>query len=118
MPFELGIAYTLSRQSPHSFFVLEEKSFRLQASLSDLNGLDPHIHNGDPTGVLRCVLDCFGAPTGSPSLSSLETLRKRLAQMAYKLQKEQKVEGPFHSHLFLLIVGTATEIARRQRLIQ
>jgi hypothetical protein len=118
MPFELGIAYTLSRQSPHSFFVLEEKSFRIQASLSDLNGHDPHIHNGDPTGLLRCVLDCFGAPTGSPSLSALEALRRRLAQMAHKLQKTQKVEGPFHPHLFLLLVGAATEIARRQGLIQ
>src|SRR6185295_10176914 len=39
MPFELGIAYSLSQLKPHSFFVFEEKAFRLQASLSDLSGM-------------------------------------------------------------------------------
>lgn len=118
MPFELGMAYSLSRLGSHSFFVLEEKSFRLQASLSDLNGHDPHIHEGNPTAVLRCVLDCFRGPTASPPLSALETLRKRLAQITLKVQKQERVDGPFHRHFFMLVVGTATEIARRQGLIQ
>lgn len=67
MPFELGVAYALTRKQPHQFFVFEAQAYRLQASLSDLNGHDPHIHGGTQDGVLRCVLDCFafGTPTGA-----------------------------------------------------
>ena len=118
MPFELGMAYALSRQSSHSFFILEEKHFRLQASLSDLNGHDPHIHAGDPTGVLRCILDCFRTPAGAPPLAALETLRQQLTEIVLDLPKEGTVDGLFHRHLFLLVIGTATEIAKRQGLIQ
>src|SRR5436305_2057198 len=57
MPFELGMAYALAQKVSHDFFVLEEKPFRLQASLSDLNGHDPHIHDSTPSGALRCVLN-------------------------------------------------------------
>jgi hypothetical protein len=117
MPFELGITYTLSQITSHGFFVLEEQAFRLQASLSDLNGHDPHIHDGTPTGVLRCVLDCFGTPAKSPPLSALETLTKRLTQTALRLQREHKTEGPFHPYLFRQIEWVAANLARRQGLI-
>jgi hypothetical protein len=118
MPFELGITYALSRIGGHSFFVFEEKSFQLQASLSDLNGHDPHIHNGTPAGVLRCVLDCFGTAFGAPPLSSLEALAKRLTRTALKLQRQYGVEGPYLPHLFKQLAWAATESARRQGLIQ
>jgi hypothetical protein len=118
MPFELGMAYALSQIASHRFLILEEKPFRLQASLSDLNGHDPHIHGGTQTGVLRCVLDCFGVPTGSPSLASLETLTNRLMQIALKHQRKQKVDGLFHPYLFRQIVLVAVELAKRQNLIK
>lgn len=117
MPFELGMAYALCQLRSHSFFVLEEKSIRLQASLSDLNGHDPHIHGGNPTGILRCVLDCFGTPSGTPPLSALESLNRRLATTANKLQKEHRTDRPFHPYLFRQIAGAATQIARTQGLI-
>lgn len=117
MPFELGIGYALSRMAPHSFFVLEEKAFRLQASLSDLNGHDPHIHEGTPTGVLRCVLDCFGTPSVAPPLPVLEAMTRRLTRTALKLQREQRSEGLFHPFLFQQIVMAAIELARNHGLI-
>lgn len=117
MPFELGITYALSQITSHGFFVLEERAFRLQASLSDLNGHDPHIHDGTPTGVLRCVLDCFGTPAKAPPLSALETLTERLTQTALELQREHRTESPFHPYLFRQIEWAAAKLARRQRLI-
>jgi hypothetical protein len=118
MPFELGMAYALGQLRSHSFFVLEERPRRLQASLSDLNGHDPHIHGGDPSGVLRCVLDCFGTPLDAPPLSSLESLHRRLITTANKLQREHRTDGPFHPFLFRLIAGAASESARARGLIQ
>ena len=117
MPFELGITYALSQLRPHSFFVFEEKAFRLQASLSDLNGHDPYIHDGTPTGVLRCVLDCFGPPSGAPSLSILESMTRRLTQTAQTLQKERSAEGPFHPYLFRRLGWAAVELAKHRGLI-
>lgn len=60
MPFELGlaIAHTL-KAGGHQWIAIEEKRYRLQKSLSDLNGFDPYIHGGTPTGVLRVISDAF-----------------------------------------------------------
>lgn len=118
MPFELGITYALSQVGTHSFFVLEEKPFRLQASLSDLNGHDPHIHNGTSAGILRCLLDCFGTATGAPPLSSLEALVKRLTRTAVKLQRRYGVDSPFYPYLFKQLAWAATDSARSMGLIQ
>jgi hypothetical protein len=118
MPFELGIAYSLSRLRPHSFFVFEEKAFRLQTSLSDLGGYDPYIHDGSPSGVLRCVLDCFGVPSEAPRLPVLETLARRLTQTALRFQKEQRASGLFHPYLFRRIGLAAIELAKHRGLIE
>lgn len=118
MPFELGIAYSLSQLRPHSFFVFEEKAFRLQASLSDLSGHDPYIHDGSPSGVLRCVLDCFGVLSETPRLPVLETLARRLTQTALRLQKEQRAPGLFHPYLFRRIGLAAVELAKHRGLIE
>ncbi|MFY9820082.1 MAG: hypothetical protein WAM82_01790 [Thermoanaerobaculia bacterium] len=118
MPFELGMAYALGQLRSHSFFILEEKPLRLQASLSDLNGHDPHIHGGDPPGILRCVLDCFGTPLAAPPLSALESLNRRLTITAKKLQRDHRTDGPFHPFLFRQLAGAATQSARARGLIR
>ena len=47
MLFELGLAVgrTKRRHLKHEWFVFEARRFRLQHSLSDLNGIAPHIHH-------------------------------------------------------------------------
>lgn len=87
-------------------------------SLSDLNGHDPGIHQGTPVGVLRCILDCFGTPSGSPPLSALEALTRSLTRIAVRLQKKHQVEDPFHPYLFRRLVTAAAQLSRRQGLLQ
>jgi hypothetical protein len=118
MPFELGMAYALARKVSHNFFVFEEKPFRLQASLSDLNGHDPHIHDSTPTGIFRCLLDCVGTPSGTQSIARLEALTRQLAGLASKLQREMRIAVPFHPYIFRQIVTAAIGIARHRNLIQ
>ena len=118
MPFELGIAYALAQQQPHLFFVYEKKEYRLQASLSDFNGHDPHIHEGTQSGVLRCVLDCFGTPTGgAPSIGTLKSLTAKLNRSVLELQREHGVREPFHPYIFRQIVDAASKLARAESLI-
>jgi hypothetical protein len=74
MPFALGVANALARQGRglrrHRFFVFEERPFRIDASLSDLKGFDPYIHERSQRGILAVLLDCFGS-NASPKLDSL-----------------------------------------------
>ena len=61
MPFELGLAVAWEKSNPkkHTWFVFESKTYRLQKSLSDLNGTDPHIHGGQGAGVMRELSNVF-----------------------------------------------------------
>ncbi len=110
MPFELGIAYTLSRRTKHSFFVFEEKPFRLQTSLSDLNGHDPHIHEGRQSVMLRCLLDCFVPLEGTPPFETVKAITRRLSLVTTRLERGLDVDHPFHPALFRQIVDAAVEL--------
>jgi hypothetical protein len=111
MPFELGIAYSLSRRTEHSFFVFEEKPFRLQTSLSDLNGHDPHIHEGKQSAMLRCILDCFVTLEGTPPFETVKSITRRLSVVTTRLERGLAVDHPFHPAVFRQIVDAAVELA-------
>jgi hypothetical protein len=118
MPFELGMAYSIARRQAHSFFVLEERSYRIQASLSDFNGHDPHIHEGTQDGVLRCLLDCFGTPgSRQPTFAALQSLTRKLSRVVATLEKEQGTQHPFHPYIFRQAVAAAVQLARAEGLI-
>jgi hypothetical protein len=117
MPFELGLAYSIARRQTHRFFILEERTFRLQASLSDLNGHDPHIHEGRQDGVLRCVLDCFGTQGGQPSFLVLKEMTRKLGRAIAIFEREQAVTHPFHPYIFRQAVEAAGQLARAEGLI-
>jgi hypothetical protein len=118
MPFELGLAYAISKRTAHRFFVFEERSYRLQASLSDLNGHDPHIHEGTQDGILRCVLDCFGTNVNRQStFATLKAVTRKLGRAVYTLEREQRVEHPFHPYIFRQAVGAAVQLAHTEGLI-
>ena len=67
MPFELGLAVASKPHGHHDWFVFEERRHRLTKSLSDLNGTDPHIHEGHPDGVLRALSNALVRRRHRPS---------------------------------------------------
>ncbi|HKI01429.1 MAG TPA: hypothetical protein VKK31_05570 [Thermoanaerobaculia bacterium] len=117
MPFELGIAYALTQRQGHQFFIFESRNHRLQASLSDLNGHDPHIHGGTQDGILRCILDCFGPSAGAPSFPALRSLTRKLNRSIRTLQLDQRLPTPFHPYLFRQVIRVAAELAQAEGLI-
>jgi hypothetical protein len=63
MPFELGIAYALSRKDPDSvLIVFEAKKRDLLRILTDLRGFDPKVHEMDGRNALLAIYSCFAAP--------------------------------------------------------
>ena len=61
MPFEAGLAVAWAHMPhvQHRWFVFESQSYRLQKSLSDLNGFDPFIHNGTVEGICSALTKAF-----------------------------------------------------------
>jgi hypothetical protein len=112
MPFELGIAYALSRRRQHAFFLFEEVAHRIEHSLNDLNGHEPLIHGGSPAGVLGCVLDCFETPRRPPSLKDLLSVYEELAEVVYGLQQDRKQPDPFRRQIFRSTVEAAAVLAK------
>jgi hypothetical protein len=88
MPFELGLAVATSRLGPrHHWVVLESVRYRLQKSLSDLNGFEPYIHDGTPEGVLRALGDAFEREN-QPSEAQLLAQYRELRRVAARLPKD------------------------------
>jgi hypothetical protein len=54
MPLELGLALYRSRttRNKHRVYIFEQENYRIQRSTSDLNGIDPKIHDGTPKGIM------------------------------------------------------------------
>lgn len=60
MPFELGIDFGYRSSgnlqfATKSFLVLDEKPYRLQKALSDINGWDPSAHEGNAEKAMKLV---------------------------------------------------------------
>lgn len=88
MPFELGLAVAWSKTASernHKWFVFESKPFRVQKSLSDLNGTDPHIHDGTVKGILRELNNAFvrtrNRPTVPQMMQTYRLVSRRLAEI-------------------------------------
>jgi hypothetical protein len=84
MPFELGLAVAWEKSNPqkHTWFVFEERSYRLQKSLSDLNGTDPQIHSGKVSGVLRELRNIFQRTSKQPSVPEMTSTYHAISRRA------------------------------------
>ena len=72
MPLELGITITWAKMYPkrHTWFLWESINRRIQKSMSDLDGTDPHIHSGTVVGVLSELRNAF-VRDGAPSIQEM-----------------------------------------------
>lgn len=63
MPFEAGLAYAIHasarRGHRHDLLFLDAKAYRYQASISDLAGLDPKVHDNNPLKAIAEVRTFF-----------------------------------------------------------
>jgi hypothetical protein len=119
MPFELGLAAAVSlSQWQHQWFVFESRPYRLQKSLSDVNGFDPYIHDGTPDGVLRELTNAFVSVRTQPELTDLRRLYQHLKKFADILKERDKTNVLFTPRYFRTLAATSQEIALRLGLIR
>jgi hypothetical protein len=115
MPFELGlaVAWTKLNSRQHTFFVYESKSWRIQKSISDLNGVDPHVHHESPEGVLRQLRNSFVRRRNPPTLTRMMAAYGDLVAAVHKLSDRKELTTVFEASAFRDLIAIA---ARRRDL--
>ncbi len=102
MPFELGLAVAWEKSNPakHTWFIFEAKAYRVQKSLSDLNGTDPNIHNGQVAGVMRELSNVFRRPQNQPTVQEMMSTFNAISRRSAKILEEASAKSLFEARVF------------------
>jgi hypothetical protein len=120
MPFELGLAVAWEKANPkaHTWFVFEAKAYRVQKSLSDLNGTDPQIHGGQVSGVLRELSNVFRRPVNGPSVPEMLSTFHAISRRSAKILAEAGATSLFEARVFQALCYEAKVAAESLRLLK
>jgi hypothetical protein len=115
MPFELGLAVAHQHlsKSEHQWFVFETKKFRLDKSLSDLNGTDPFIHSGSVGGLFREICNVFRRPGRQPSIQNIREIYREMRKSLDQILREAGSESIYSARVFKDISVVASAHADR-----
>jgi hypothetical protein len=123
MPVELGLALYRSHvtRGKHRVYVFESKRYRAQRSTSDINGIDPKIHNGTAKGVMAGLRNIFRQPgdvtTVPEMLTSYRAVRKKLLALRLDSGGDSLFEASVFRDLTLAaLVESQKLIERRVRI--
>ena len=101
MPFELGLSVLhANRNGSHTWFLFETLPWRIQKSLSDLNGTDPYIHDGTVEGVFRELAKAFVRAGRQPSVTQMGFLYDKLALTMPRILTDAAAVDPFNPERF------------------
>ncbi|HWG21575.1 MAG TPA: hypothetical protein VG225_13680 [Terracidiphilus sp.] len=102
MPFELGLAVGWAKMNPknHMWFIFESKAYRVQKSLSDLNGSDPHIHDCQVKGVLRELNNAFVRTRNRPTIPEMMKAYRLVSRRQFEIAKAAGAKSLFEASAF------------------
>jgi hypothetical protein len=114
MPFELGLSVLHARRDrrTHTWFLFESVNWRIQKSLSDLNGTDPYIHDGTVDGVFRELAKAFVRADRQPSVQQMQFLYEKLALTMPRILTGAAATDPFNARAFRDTVVFTTALAQ------
>ncbi len=116
MPLELGLALYRSHTTHgrHRVFVFEKEPYRMLRSTSDINGIDPQIHNGRPKGIMAGLRNIFHQTDGTTvpeMLSSYRSVKRRLPELRRNAGSESLFEASVFKDL------TVAALVERERIL-
>ena len=111
IPFELGIAYALSKLQGHKFIMIEGKKYRSDVTLSDLKGVDCLAHGNKPRQVVSLVLSELGSTRRPPDIEKVMQIFDHLYQAARQLKRRHPGWGLFYRPIVSALIAAATERA-------
>lgn len=110
MPFELGLfmgaqRFGGSRQRAKTALIMVKERYRLPHYLSDLAGVDPEPHDGDPAQIIRAVRRYLSArpdgaqlPGAARMLEVFEQFKLALPALAAAAELKPNEFDPFHDY--------------------
>jgi hypothetical protein len=120
MPVELGLALYRSHitHGKHRIFIFEGKQYRAQRSTSDVNGIDPQIHNGTVKGLMSGLRNIFRQPgdvtTVPEMLASYHAVQHKLPELRRNAGSRSLFEPAIFEDLTVAaLVESQKLIARR-----
>lgn len=116
MPFELGLAVAYhrdARKGGHRWFVCEAMPRRLMKSLSELNGTDPHIHDGTIAGVFRELFNIFSRPGRQPTTQQMAQVYRATRRNLTAALHQSSSRTIYSASVFKKLSVMASEYADR-----
>lgn len=120
MPVELGLALYRSHvtEGRHRVYVFERKAYRAQRSTSDINGIDPKIHNGTAKGVMAGLRNIFRQPgdvtTVPEMLTSYRSVRKKLSDLRLNAGGQSLFQASVFQELVLAALVESQKLIERR----
>ena len=91
--------------------MFETRPWRLQKSLSDLNGTDVYSHGGTPAGVFRELLSAFVRQRNQPTVRQMTVIFEALQKNLRTILQETGAASPFEASVFRRISVYASALA-------
>lgn len=101
MPFDLGLAVSHAQTTKsHIWLVFETEPWRVQKSLSDLNGTDIYVHRGTVEGVFRELANSFVRIGRQPSVQVMAEIFEGLKRSLPGMMRQAGADTPFQARVF------------------
>jgi hypothetical protein len=114
MPFELGLAVAVARQRGRdNWLVCETRAFRVQKSLSDLNGTDIFVHDGTVAGVFREMCQAFARRRQQPTVAQMWKVYGVLRAGLKQILQDAGARDVYSARVFRDISVVAARAAER-----
>jgi hypothetical protein len=114
MPFELGLAVAQDAGNRRqSWSVCETVPYRINKSLSDLNGTDVRIHGGTVRGVFGALCEIFVRKTRQPSVQEMYRIYRVLRRNLPKIMRRAGARDAYGARVFrdLVFAARAEQLA-------
>ncbi len=108
-PFELGLVAGWQKAAPsgHTRFVFEASPYRLQKSLSDLNGTDPFIYGERAEGILSEIRNALARRNNQPTVHQMRSILESLKADVPRIKKNAGATSLFEAGAFAELVVVA-----------
>ena len=102
MPFELGLAVALERNiiRDHAWVICETERYRVNKSLSDLDGTDVYVHGGTIRGVFRELGNAFLRTGRQPNVTQMMQIYRVLRAGFQGVLRDAGADNPFNARVF------------------
>ncbi len=124
MPVELGLALYRSHvtKGKHRVFIFESRRYRAQRSTSDVNGIDPQIHNGTAKGLMAGLRNIFRQPgdvtTVPEMLASYRAVKRKLPELRRNSGGKSLFEAAVFEDLTVAALVESQTFLRRRTGVQ